>query len=205
MDQSRDFKGIWIPKELYLTKELNWTEKLLLIEIDSLDTEDHCFASNKYFAEFIGVTQRRVQQCINKLKELGYVEQIYFNGKKRGLKSNLSTKLSTKKKSTKNISPQPRKIFRGCPDENFTHNNIINNLNNIFKIKTKKSKNQVQVGLDFKIEDIVPNADIYREELGNVVDEVENWIKQTKFGDIVDQQWVCKQFITFARRRGLEV
>ena len=47
MEQNRDFKGIWIPKEIYLSKELNWTDKILLIEIDSLDTEEHCFAGNE--------------------------------------------------------------------------------------------------------------------------------------------------------------
>ena len=45
-NKNRDFKGIWIPKDIYLSKELNWTDKLLLIEIDSLDNENHCMASN---------------------------------------------------------------------------------------------------------------------------------------------------------------
>lgn len=49
---NRDFKGIWIPKELWECKELSTSEKIVLLEIDSLDTgEDGCYASIKHFAE----------------------------------------------------------------------------------------------------------------------------------------------------------
>ena len=48
----RDFKGIWIPKKIYLAEGLSWTEKILLVEVDSLDKGKGCFASNKYFSEF---------------------------------------------------------------------------------------------------------------------------------------------------------
>lgn len=49
----RDFKGIWIPKEIWLNTHLTMNEKLFLVEIDSLDNEKGCFASNDYFAEFL--------------------------------------------------------------------------------------------------------------------------------------------------------
>ena len=53
---SRDFKGVWIPREVYLNKKLTYIEKILYVEISSLDNENGCFASNKYLAEFIGVS-----------------------------------------------------------------------------------------------------------------------------------------------------
>ena len=65
----RDFKGIWIPKEVWLTEELTLQEKVFLVEIDSLDNEDGCWASNKYFADFFNVTTQRASQVINNLKE----------------------------------------------------------------------------------------------------------------------------------------
>jgi hypothetical protein len=43
---NRDFKGVWIPKDVWLDHNLTWMEKLLLVEIDSLDAEKGCFASN---------------------------------------------------------------------------------------------------------------------------------------------------------------
>ena len=34
-EQQRQFKGIWIPKEIWLNKELTMQEKMILVEIDS--------------------------------------------------------------------------------------------------------------------------------------------------------------------------
>lgn len=87
----RDFKGIWIPKEVYLDTRLNALEKILLVEIDSLSSEEKgCFASNKYLAEFCQCSETKVSTGISKLIELGYVESENFDGRSRILKSSLS-------------------------------------------------------------------------------------------------------------------
>ena len=57
---NREFKGVWIPKEVWIDDKLTWMEKLFLTEIDSLDNEKHCFASNKYFEEFLILSNGRV-------------------------------------------------------------------------------------------------------------------------------------------------
>lgn len=114
-NQNRDFKGIWIPKDIYLSKELNWTDKLILIEIDSLDNENHCTASNAYFAEFVGISERNVSKSINKLIQLGYVKLLSFNGKHRALTIE---------------STQHRFKRLGSLDSNVYHNNIDNNIFN---------------------------------------------------------------------------
>lgn len=72
--ENRDFKGVWIPKEIWLNKELSALDKVLLAEISSLDNENHCFASNDYFAEFCGVGIATITRSIKKLKDLGYIE-----------------------------------------------------------------------------------------------------------------------------------
>lgn len=209
MAMERDFKGIWIPKDIYLSKELSWIEKILLFEIDSLDTDtDHCYASNKYFAEFLDVTERRVQQCINKLKQLGYVEQTGFDGRKRTLQSKLSTKMRTELSTqsqkedpdVKKITPLPRKKFRSSPDVSFTHNKLINNIinNNIYKTKNSKV-----VSDQFSIDELVgPDIQIYRDEVGTVVDDVQDWLIKTKLGKRVDKEFVCRQITKFAKRQG---
>jgi hypothetical protein len=38
-NENRDFKGIWIPKEIWLSKDLTLQEKVFYVEIDSLDNE----------------------------------------------------------------------------------------------------------------------------------------------------------------------
>ena len=86
----RDFKGIWIPKEIWLDKRLNTIDKIILLEIDSLDaSEDGCYASNKYLAEFCQCKEWSVSTSINKLIKLGYIEIIKFDGRKRFIKSRL--------------------------------------------------------------------------------------------------------------------
>ena len=50
--KNRAFKGIWIPKEIWLSTDLKVMEKLVLVEIDSLDNEEGCFASNDHFSKF---------------------------------------------------------------------------------------------------------------------------------------------------------
>ena len=80
---NRDFRGIWIPKEIWLSKDLSSNEKILLAEIDSLGgSSDGCFASNQYFAEFFDLSKDRISRLISGLKNKGYVtvELVYKEG-----------------------------------------------------------------------------------------------------------------------------
>lgn len=83
MSVNRDFKGVWIPKEIWLNKDLSAIDKCIFAEINSLDNEDHCYASNEYFAEFCGVSEATVKRSIQKLKSLGLIKQISFDGRTR--------------------------------------------------------------------------------------------------------------------------
>lgn len=80
----RGFKGIWIPKEIWLDKTLTLEEKVMLVEIDSLDCGDGCFAQNAYFADFFDLSKNRVCAIIRSLKDKGYivVNIIYKSGSK---------------------------------------------------------------------------------------------------------------------------
>lgn len=89
MDNGRDFKGVWIPKEIWLDTRLSIIDKFVLVEIDSLDNEKGCFASNKYLAEFCHCSEWTVSNSIKKLTELNYIEKVTFNGRQRKLQSRL--------------------------------------------------------------------------------------------------------------------
>ena len=80
----RGFKGIWIPKEIWLSKELTIQEKVMLAEIDSLDNGEGCFATNEYFADFMGLSKDRARKIISSLKDKGYIDVtlIYKEGSK---------------------------------------------------------------------------------------------------------------------------
>jgi len=90
--RDRKFQGIWIPRNVYLNKDLTWIEKILLVEIDSLDKSDKgCFASNDYFSEFLGVSKTHISKSIKHLIELKFVRLQSFNGRIRILKSALNS------------------------------------------------------------------------------------------------------------------
>lgn len=83
----RDFKGIWIPKEIWLSSELSLMEKVLFVEIHSLDNERGCFASNRYFAEFFGVSPRQIATYVASLKEKGFISVTFLNQNERTIRA----------------------------------------------------------------------------------------------------------------------
>lgn len=71
----RNFKGVWIPAKIWLSKDLSVVEKCLLTEIDSLSTtEKGCFASNAYLAEFLGVSVPTITRAIKKLESINIIK-----------------------------------------------------------------------------------------------------------------------------------
>ena len=67
-------KGLWIPAEILLNKDLSDKEKIILSMILYLSEEKgSCFASNKYIANIVNVTPERVSKIIRSLKDKGYV------------------------------------------------------------------------------------------------------------------------------------
>lgn len=78
MESNREFKGVWIPKSLWLSKELSPIEKFFLLEIDSLEKSSECFASNSHFANLFDLSNGRCSQIIKKLSDEGYVSINYF-------------------------------------------------------------------------------------------------------------------------------
>lgn len=150
-DNKRAFKGIWIPKEVWESKELTLQQKVMLVEIDSLDNEKGCYASNKYFSEFFGISSGRVSQVINELIDKGYLNAEYIKEDNQILGRILKIQ----------SPPYPVKVFRKLnrgylendeggikyskegyleyyKDNNIIYNNINNNNNNIYDFLQKE-------------------------------------------------------------------
>ena len=79
----RDFKGIWISKEIWLSSSLSIMEKVLFVEIHSLDNERGCYASNKYFGDFFGVSDRQIRTHIGSLRDKGFITVAIRNRNER--------------------------------------------------------------------------------------------------------------------------
>lgn len=71
-DLPRQFKGVWIPAEVWLDRSLSITEKVMMVEIGSLqDPVRGCYASNSHFARFFGLSSSRVSEIISSLSSKG--------------------------------------------------------------------------------------------------------------------------------------
>ena len=143
----RDFKGIWIPKEIWLNDDLTLQEKVFLVEIDSLDNEEGCFATNKYFSEFFKISTTRVSLVINSLIDKGYLSStiIYKEGTKQILKRVLKIcyrgyLINVKEGYLTNVKdPIQQKLKDNNTINNTNNNNTINN--------NKKKKKETEYDL----------------------------------------------------------
>ena len=150
IDENRDFKGVWIPKEVWLDTRLNALEKVILTEIDSLDQgEKGCYASNEHLAEFCQCSKRIVSEVISKLIKCGYIYVQNFDGRKRELKSRLSNfERQTSKKCDAN-------------SQNLLQSNIDNNtVNNTVKKERKTKPNEQKMTYDEQIKEYTQNEEL---------------------------------------------
>ena len=89
----RKIKGIWIPIEIWEDKNLNWSEKILFLEIDSFTSKDNdCFVSNEYISKLLGVSETSANKILSSLIKKGYVIKTNFDGRRRFVKSAFSFK-----------------------------------------------------------------------------------------------------------------
>lgn len=174
MEQERAFKGIWIPKEIWLSKDLTILEKILLVEIDSLDNEEGCFASNKYFAEFFGLSNGRISQIINELIKKNYLDVEYLMQGKQVIKRTIKIKrppypilfnilnIETPENDERGVFRKLRggiKYSKGGYLENDKDNNINNN--NIYYNKKKKNETEFDVLINENFQDEEVKQTIY--------------------------------------------
>ena len=133
--KTRDFKGIWIPKEIWLNNNLKLIEKIFLVEIDSLDNEDGCYASNKYFAEFFGITKGRCSQVISALQDKKLIN-IHFERDGKVITHRI-IKVVNKLNRVYNREQKGSKNSKGGYLENDKENNTIlnNTVNNTNRFK----------------------------------------------------------------------
>lgn len=159
--ENRDFKGVWISKEVWLDARLSAIEKIILTEIDSFDSgERGCWASNKYIADFCQCSERTVSSAISKLIKLGYLYVQSFDGRQRELKSKFTKPIiiveegseiceadlqdkNNLQNSLENNAKQGSKIceadLQNLQQSN-TSNNTINNTSNNKQERKKESK-----------------------------------------------------------------
>lgn len=144
MSKNREFEGVWIPKELWLDKDLSVMEKILLKEIQSFESVNGCFASNKHFAQFLSITESRVSQLVSSLvkKKRITTELHYKSGSKqvdkRIIKSTdfyINQRIKYSNDPVKYTKTGIEKINKGylenCEGNSTSNNNTSNNIKDI--------------------------------------------------------------------------
>ncbi|WP_108978490.1 helix-turn-helix domain-containing protein [Leptospira ryugenii] len=76
--------GLWIPVWME-SLDLTHSQRMLYAEIFSLHKSGGCFASNAHFARVLKLKPDTITRMISKLKKLGFVKQVGFDGRKRTL------------------------------------------------------------------------------------------------------------------------
>ena len=83
---SENFKGVFIPADIFLIKDLSLAEKILIVTILGLDNGSGCYASNEYLSKFVQITPTSCSGIISNLKKSGLLfEPKKFDGRKRYL------------------------------------------------------------------------------------------------------------------------
>jgi len=147
-DSKKSYYAV-VPATVRYDENLPPNAKLLYGEITALcNSEGYCWASNKYFADLYGVSQRCIQQWLKKLIDRGYiqVEMFYKEGTKE-VEKRFITILSTPREEIfttygKNFRPPNEKMFATPREENFAYNNTSfnNTLNNTNEYVSKSDK-----------------------------------------------------------------
>jgi hypothetical protein len=141
----RDFKGVWIKKEIWLDSKMSWMEKLFLTEIESLDNEHGCFASNHYFADFFQLSKGRCSEIINSLKDKGYFTISYeYDGKEvknRIIKTRKEWSPNTYSENADGVFGKYGEGYSENTKDNNTYiNNTINNISSEVEIPPSEPK-----------------------------------------------------------------
>jgi len=145
-DQQRAFKGIWITAEVWLSAELTMQEKLFLVEIESLDNEDGCYATNQYFSDFFGISKVRVSEVISSLIFKGFLVSNIdkSEGNERTIRV-VKTRMQALKDSfntlaNKSLRGSQTKLKEGIKETFISKSNPVSNL---FSSLVKESKSVV--------------------------------------------------------------
>ena len=73
---NKDFKGVWIPKEIWLAKDLSIAEKFLMAEIIRTSVDGKCIESTKHFAYYMNKSRESIKIYMRSLVDKGYIKKI---------------------------------------------------------------------------------------------------------------------------------
>ena len=180
---NRDFKGVWIPKDIWLDENLTWMEKLLLVEIDSLDAEKGCFASNDYFAKFFQLSKSRISDLVGQLVNKGYITTFLLYEGKQVKRREISMVIPIRKFEG-GIRKTEEGYSENAQDNNTVINNTVSNNNKLYSSK----------------ESFINRVNEFKDKLGNQYEAfIGYWTEENEKGKMRFQD---QKFFDIGRRIG---
>jgi len=184
-ENNRGFKGVWIPKEIWLDEELTIQEMVFLVEIDSLDQENGCYASNAHFADFFGLSKSRSSAVIKTLEEKGYIAIKYiYEGKEikkriihvvtkyRGRQETEEGYLGNAQGSNTSLSNTSNNNSEGKPSQTYSISNILDLMKVTDDNQTKRTF--IRFANKYKEAKGVGHPKLKIEQLNRVANTLEN-------------------------------
>ena len=123
----KEFKGVWIPYEIFINKKLTDKEKFVYSMIIFLSKENECTISNAYIGNLLNICNVQVSRIINSLKKRGYINtKIIYKENSKEIALRKIVPIIKNDNTYKQIDVNP--INRNAKDIKYI--NKINNKNN---------------------------------------------------------------------------
>jgi len=87
MNEKRDFKGIWIPAEIWKYTEISPIEVMIWGAINHFDKGHGCKKSNRELAEIVGRCEGALKVHLRNMRKMGLVENLGFDGRIRTIQA----------------------------------------------------------------------------------------------------------------------
>ena len=164
---SYKFKGVFIPKSVWLDERLSPTQKFLLCEIDALSDgiNDPCIAGNAFLQKHLHVSRGTLKNMITFLIKLGYVKRSYSNKKLsigRKMWTNLTPSSENDTPSSENDTPSSENDTPSS--ENDT---IKSNLNTSIKEEEEDEKERQVLYIHEPLFEVLP---IHQNDSSSILD-----------------------------------
>ena len=144
----REFKGVWIPSEIWLDARLTLVEKALYAEIDSFSGNGKTFhKANETIQNEYGISRPTISKAIKKLSDLGFIEAT-FDGRTRHLTVQADRKIFTG--SRKESFGQQEKNLRAEGKNSTSTNTVERTVENTSKKRETRPKDLGEVLESFK-------------------------------------------------------
>ena len=170
-------KGMWIPQELIDNQELDWINKILLAEIQSLSKlELGCIISNESLGEMVNLHPGNISRRISWLKDYGYVNillqkkelkktqrKLFPTGKvaadtQQGVSDNATRSKRIRKEdyasTHEGVSSNASRTTRERSTTNTTTNSIKNPITNSITNTNTNTENISTYGVNFTLSEL---------------------------------------------------